>query len=1390
MKHGWVSSLDRGFLSHLVMGLLLLGPSAGWAAPRPPIFPLPEPYLNMFRFDSTNWAEPPLALPTATSGVQFVESWSGYAIFLGGDGPALLQFPALNPHGRPNISPDAGCVRFWYRPAWASTNLGGTGPGTVARLVEIGAWTPEARFGWWSLCLNPEGTGLFFGGQGNGQSRTFASAPIAWAANDWHMVAVAYTPEESEIYVDGQLAARGEGVTVGPNDLTVVTYGFTVGGTLSRDHLMQGAMDELTTFSYPCTATAIATAYHSSLRQVLLGPLTATGAGQFSPNGTSAESVAAMAQTDGLLPPNPGGGSGGTNSWPADLPAWANGGCALGAVLIPILTNGSNLLLTFCGRADGVTYDLAFATNLATTTNAVSAPNWAPPVYWDWLAEIPPTTNSYLILNQYNRTNIAQPGRFFRLFKALDLNHLTPSYYVAPHYLPGADGSKDLPFPNLKIALESATNSAVIQVAPGLYQGPTNADLSFGGKQIALVSERGWEQTSIDCTAATNGRAFRFSSPAENRGAVVAGFTISNARTGAVWCAGGSSPTFANCAFLANSNQSDGGGAFYCTNCAPMIVNCRFGSNVASTFGGAIYARGSNCLVEVSHCTFSDNRRASGGGTLCATNRAWMILNNSIVWGPSSWGNEIITNGCREVAARFCDIRGSSTWPGSNNVNSTPSFEPTGNLRLTLTNNDAIIDHGTTDSFPGVRWITRYDMDGEARVSLQSNTNAAAAPDIGADEFVYRILFQTVTQGVWMANPSGGWMSTNLVVSEEDEASGVAFLGTNTTGPIIAIVDDEDRTNFHIYQLNGTATGVSQAYSPNLSPELADMEGLTFDPATTNLYLLTSQTKRNRYRDVDCSPPILDPVVDPPSSDYQRRRNALVQMRLGGSLTTVMASNTFRSENQDYPLSVAYDPMYGLVGYMRQHLSNNAALGPTNIGYAVLIVSNSVNKFGTPVNGASYSVGASLPYANGGPTNNAGVVIASLNLASAAGSFTNSGTASGGTYFYKIWAVGFATNYYPGPVVGVTNDGLPRVVINEFYAASTGSGTTGDWIELYNPGPIAVSASTLEMSPDRLYAQFRSLPNANIPGHGFLRLFADGNNPGSDLNFTLNATSGDIALRTISGQNVLAIYPYSGESVNVTEGPAWDGGPRGFVSETNPCGGARFTSISSFPPTPTASNDTNSVKLFTATPALSGTSVYLAWQNIGFIPAVWSYSPKQHDFHALNVEDLALRSTTEMILGLRAPLVNRTNGNAYCFSVTNLSAFLPALGWTTQAAGVLGPYELDLGGLGIRSLKWCSQLGSNPAGRYLVLAGSANGGPLQRENLRQKFSLYSWRGPGYSPSKLIDDLSPYTLRPEGLDLMNVGGSSRILFVEDRYQATGYATRNAVHWPLSILGNVP
>lgn len=190
---------------------------------------------------------------------------------------------------------------------------------------------------------------------------------------------------------------------------------------------------------------------------------------------------------------------------------------------------------------------------------------------------------------------------------------------------------------------------------------------------------------------------------------------------------------------------------------------------------------------------------------------------------------------------------------------------------------------------------------------------------------------------------------------------------------------------------------------------------------------------------------------------------------------------------------------------------------------------------------------------------------------------------------------------------------------------------------------------------------------------------------------------------------------------------------------------------------------------------------------------LWRYIPKQHDFHPVNIEDLAYRGANEMVLGLRAPLTNRATGNAYYFVVTNLTAFLPATNWPagTSLQGVAGPYQMNLGGLGVRSLKWCPHGLTNVSGqevpRYLVLAGSANGGPLQRENFRQKFSLYAWTGnTKTAPVKLIDDLLPYTIRPEGVGLGNVAGEWRILFVEDRYLATGYA----IHWPLSILAGVP
>ena len=114
---------------------------------------------------------------------------------------------------------------------------------------------------------------------------------------------------------------------------------------------------------------------------------------------------------------------------------------------------------------------------------------------------------------------------------------------------------------------------------------------------------------------------------------------------------------------------------------------------------------------------------------------------------------------------------------------------------------------------------------------------------------------------------------------------------------------------------------------------------------------------------------------------------------------------------------------------------------------------------------------------------------------------------------------------------------------------------------------------------------------------------------------------------------------------------------------------------------------------------------------------------------------------------------------------------------------------------GIRSIECCPQIGANPAGRYLIIGGPANGGPIEKEVVGETFSLWSWLGPDQAnpantppPILAIPDLRSYTVRPEGFAVINVNGQDRILFVEDRFRATGYGTRNAIHWPLSILPN--
>jgi hypothetical protein len=210
--------------------------------------------------------------------------------------------------------------------------------------------------------------------------------------------------------------------------------------------------------------------------------------------------------------------------------------------------------------------------------------------------------------------------------------------------------------------------------------------------------------------------------------------------------------------------------------------------------------------------------------------------------------------------------------------------------------------------------------------------------------------------------------------------------------------------------------------------------------------------------------------------------------------------------------------------------------------------------------------------------------------------------------------------------------------------------------------------------------------------------------------------------------------------------------------------------------------------------SLTPVGLFLRDANLGQQPAVWAYSLKQQDFHPIHVEGFAVRSQVETVVGLRSPLSNRTTGNAYAFVFNNSgNAMLPPGGWSGPAGGTPVLTQLNLNGQGIRSIQWCPAIrkGADPfagpaTGAYLIIGGPANGGPLKNETGRAKFSLYRWDSVSAQPVRVVADLSPYATRPEGVNIISLKGSLRVLFVEDRFRAHGYDTQNAVHWPLATL----
>jgi len=201
----------------------------------------------------------------------------GIALVLDTNLPAWLQYNVYEADGRTNLMVNQGSVIMWFAPSWASTNAGGVGPGSWGQLIDAGEWTSDASYGWWSLNVDPAGTNLWFSAQGDDGSQTnYICAPISWTANDWHFIALTYSATNTTLYLDGQLATNGVGMTIWPSS-NVLANGFYIGSDTNGENQAQGIFDDIATYSIPLDANSVNNIFLNEEAPYMIDPLTTFG---------------------------------------------------------------------------------------------------------------------------------------------------------------------------------------------------------------------------------------------------------------------------------------------------------------------------------------------------------------------------------------------------------------------------------------------------------------------------------------------------------------------------------------------------------------------------------------------------------------------------------------------------------------------------------------------------------------------------------------------------------------------------------------------------------------------------------------------------------------------------------------------------------------------------------------------------------------------------------------------------------------------------------------------------------------------------------------------------------------------------------------------------------
>jgi hypothetical protein len=129
-------------------------------------------WLDSWSFGNTNtWQSDRGYPPVSFTNLTASPLGNGMALVVDHTNAAWLQYQVAEDDGTNHLKLERGSVMLWFAPAWSGTNAGGNGPGQWGRLVEVGSYTTNASYGWWSLYTDPAGANLYFAAQTNGAGK-------------------------------------------------------------------------------------------------------------------------------------------------------------------------------------------------------------------------------------------------------------------------------------------------------------------------------------------------------------------------------------------------------------------------------------------------------------------------------------------------------------------------------------------------------------------------------------------------------------------------------------------------------------------------------------------------------------------------------------------------------------------------------------------------------------------------------------------------------------------------------------------------------------------------------------------------------------------------------------------------------------------------------------------------------------------------------------------------------------------------------------------------------------------------------------------------------------------------------------------------------------------